>query len=160
VSHPVTDADRIAAQGVTIPTTKGDLRLVYGMRALRSMEAKYGSVLGMQEKMQELLDTFTKGDGKVAAFGPLCDIITPGLLHLGYTEDQAVDLLVPRHTKVYAEAMAAAMREAFPDGDDTAPGSTGNDAAQVPAPAAGSPGPSGTTSQPAATDAQTPSSGA
>ncbi len=153
----MTDADRIAAEGVTIPTTKGALRLMYGMRALRAMETKYGSVVGMQEQMQELLDTFTKGDGKAAAFGPLCDIITPGLLHLGYTEDQAVDLLMPRHTKVYAEAMAAAMREAFPDADDDA-GSTGNADAQ--APAAGSPGPSGTTSQPAATAAPTPSSGA
>lgn len=150
MSHPApTDADRIAAEGVTIPTTDGPKRLVYGMRALRAMETKYGSVVALQEAMEALLERFTSGDGKAAAFGPLVDIMAPGLLHLGISEDQAVDLLMPRHVKVYAEAMAAAMREAFPE--DEAPAGQGNDAAQVPAQqlAVGSPGQSGTTSQPA-----------
>lgn len=157
----MTDADRIAAEGVLIPTTKGDLRLMYGMRALRAMETKYGSVVALQEAMQELLDTFTKGDGKAAAFGPLCDIIAPGLLHLGYTLEQAEDLLLPRATKQYAEAMAEAMREAFPE-DPAAPAggpSLGNTEAQV-ATAPGSPGPTGTTSPPAATAAPTTPGGA
>lgn len=151
MSHPApTDADRIAAEGVTIPTTKGDLQLVYGMRALRAMEAKYGSVVQLQEAMESLLERFTTGDGKAAAFGPLCDIMAPGLLHLGYTEEQAVDLLMPRHVKAYALAMSAAMREAFPEDDAALPGAVGNAPAQAPAPA-GFPGQSGTTSQ-AATD--------
>lgn len=146
MSHPApTDADRIAAEGVTIPTTDGPKRLVYGMRALRAMETKYGSVVALQEAMEALLERFTTGDGKAAAFGPLVDIMAPGLLHLGISEDQAVDLLMPRHVKEYALAMSAAMREAFPE-DDTPTGAPGNDPAQAPNPA-GSPGPSGTTSQ-------------
>lgn len=157
MSTPPSDADRIAAEGVPIPTTKGELRLVYGMRALRAMEDRYGSVAGLQEAMQELHDRFTKGDGKVAAFGPVCDLIAPGLLHLGYTEDQATDLLLPRHVAKYAEAMAAAMREAFPE-ETPAPGGIPNPPAQ--ASESRSPGPSGTTSQPAATAAATPTGGA
>lgn len=158
MSTPPSDADRIAAEGVPIPTTKGELRLVYGMRALRSMEDRYGSVAGLQEAMQELHDKFTKGDGKVAAFGPVCDLIAPGLLHLGYTEDQATDLLLPRHVGRYAEAMAAAMREAFPEETPVAGEQPGNPPAQVSADR--SPGPSGTTSQPAAMAAATPTGGA
>lgn len=156
----MTDADRIAAEGVPIPTTRGELRLVYGMRALRAMEDKYGSVVALQEAMQALLETFTKGDGKAAAFGPMCDIIAPGLLHLGYTLDQAEDMLLPRAVKEYAEAMQLAMQQAFPE---DAPGPAdlagqGNAAAQVTVPP-GSPGPTGTTSPPAATAVTMPNGG-
>lgn len=155
MSKTVTDADRIAAEGVPVPTTRGELRLVYGMRALRQLEDTYGGIGELQDAMQQLMDNLTT-TGKGKAFGPLCDIIVPGLLHHGLTEDEALDALIPRHVTVYTEAMSEAMRQAFPDEDAPA----GNDEAQPPAAAAGSPGPSGSTSQPAATAATPPSSGA
>lgn len=152
----ITDADRIAAEGVPIPTTRGDLRLIYGMRALRQLEDTYGGLGQLQDAMQTLMENL-EATGKGKAFGPLLDIVCPGLLHHGLTMEQAEDVLMPRHVKLYTEAMAEAMRQAFPD-DDTTPAGQGNDDAQ--APASASPGPTGTTSQPAATDATPPSSGA
>lgn len=153
----MTDADRIAAEGVPIPTTRGELRLVYGMRALRQLEDTYGGIGELQEAMQQLMENLTT-TGKGKAFGPLCDIIVPGLLHHGLTEDQALDALIPRHVTVYTEAMGEAMRQAFPDEDDAAPAGQGNDDAQA-APE-GSPGPSGSTSPQDATAETPPSSGA
>lgn len=157
MSKTVTDADRIAAEGVPIPTTRGELRLVYGMRALRKLEDTYGGIGELQDAMQALMENLTT-TGKGKAFGPLCDIIVPGLLHHGLTEDQALDALIPRHVQAYTEAMQLAMQQAFPDED--APAGQGNDEAQVAAPADASPGPSGTTSPPAATAAAATSSGA
>lgn len=157
MSETTTDADRIAAEGVPIPTARGELRLIYGMRALRKLEDTYGGIGELQEAMQSLMDNLTT-TGKGKAFGPLLDVIVPGLLHHGITEDEAVDALQPRHVQVYIAAMQAAMEQAFPDDD---PAGTGNDEAQPPAAdAAGSPGPSGTTSPPAATAAAPASSGA
>lgn len=155
MGNTVTDADRIAAEGVPIPTARGELRLLYGMRALRMLEDHYGGVGEMQEAMQVLMDNLTT-TGKGKAFGPLCSILIPGLMHHGLTEDEALDALLPRYVKDYTEAMAEAMQQAFPD--DPAPAGTGNDQAQQPV--EGSPGPTGTTSPPAATAETMPDSGA
>lgn len=157
MSETTTDADRIAAEGVPIPTARGELRLIYGMRALRKLEDTYGGIGELQEAMQALMDNLTT-TGKGKAFGPLLDVMVPGLLHHGITEDEAVDALQPRHVQVYIAAMQTAMEQAFPD--DDAPAGQGNDDAQVAAPADASPGPSGTTSPPAATAAAPANSGA
>lgn len=154
MSETVTDADRIAAEGVPIPTTRGELRLVYGMRALRQLEDTYGGLAELQDAMQALLDNL-KLTGKGKAFGPMLDIVCPGLMHHGLTADAAADLLMPRHVRLYIEAMAEAMQQAFPD---EAPAGQGNDDAQQPAPAG--PGPIGTTSPPAAMAVEIVSSGA
>lgn len=156
MAGPITDADRIAAEGVLIPTRRGPLRLMYGMRGLRKLEDTYGGITELQEAMEALLASLTE-TGKGKAFGPLCDIIVPGLLHLGLTEDEALDCLLPRHVQLYTRAMETAMQEAFPDAEAPLDG-VGNVPAQVPA--AGSPGQSGTTSPPAATAEVTPDSGA
>lgn len=154
MSETVTDADRLAAEGVPIPTARGELRLVYGFRALRRLEDTYGGVGELQDAMQQLLNNL-ETTGKGRAFGPVLDIVIPGLLHTGLSEDELLDALQPRHLALYAAAMAEAMRQSFPDA--TLDG-VGNDPAQA-APV-GSPGPSGTTSQPAATAEPTASSGA
>lgn len=154
MSPTLTDADRLAAEGVPIPTNRGELRLVYGMRALRKLEDTYGGIGELQDAMQALMENLTT-TGKGRAFGPLCDIIVPGLLHHGLSEDAALDCLLPRHVTLYTEAMSLAMRQAFPDEE---PAPVGNDDAQPPA--AGSPGQSGSTLPPAATAETPPSSGA
>lgn len=150
---PVTDADRLVAEGVPIPTDLGTLHLRYGFRALRSLEEKYGGLEALQEAMEGVT-------GKGAAFGPLLDILVPGLLHTGHTEDQLIDALQPRSLGVYVDAMVEAMRQAFPD---AVPASAEGNAQPANRAArrskAGSRGQSGTTSQRAATAAPTPSSG-
>lgn len=155
-AQTTTDAARLLAEGIPVPTALGELRLRYGFRALRDLEEKYGSLEGLQEAMEGV-------QGKGAAFGPLLDLIVPGLLHSGHSEDALIDALIPRELGTYVDAMVGAMREAFPDAAASADAASAEGKAPkrpVRARPARSRGQSGTTSAPAATDAQTPSSGA
>ena len=161
----VNDAARLAAEGVPIPTRRGLLPLLYGFRALRALEDQFGSIQGMQDAMQALLDSMTT-DGRGRAFGPMADIIVPGLLHTGLTRDQAEDALLPGQVKVYVEAMQTAMQLAFPEAEPAA-ASPGNGEAPAPLrPPAhlehqpAGPGQSGTTWPQGATAAPQTSSGA
>lgn len=157
--QPVNDAARLAAEGVPIPTRRGQLPLLYGFRALRALEDQFGSIVGVQDAMQALLESMGD-DGRGKAFGPMADIITPGLLHTGLTREQAEDALLPAHVKTYVDAMQTAMSLAFPDEPAPAAGQGNGPApALLEQPPAG-PGPNGGTWPQAATAAPLTSSGA
>lgn len=148
-----TTADQLAGEGVPILTRRGPMQLQYGFRALRALEDRFGSIVGMQDAMQAVLDTMGE-DGRGKAFGPLADIVVPGLLHTGLSADELEDALLPGEVRTYVHAMQDAMQQAFPDVDGTAVASPGN--AGSPA----GPGPSGSTSPQAGTGAPQSSSGA
>lgn len=127
--------DIILADG----TTAG---IRYSFRSLALLEQKFGSVVGIQNAVDQT------GDG--AAFGPLLDLIGAGLVgkvggftpHLRHRVDvtgartleeiiykrssdgyELGELLDPRRTEEYADAMQTALTQAF--GSST--GSPGND---------------------------------
>lgn len=155
MTAPTSSSDRLAARGVVIPLADGSTtRLRYGFRALKELEDRFGSVVGLQTAMQGIMEAMDEGGGGAKAFGPILDLIVPGLLHnRGVTEDEWLDLLDPAHLAEYVDALKAAMEQAFP----ASAAGLGN----VPGPTPGpGPGLSGTTSPPAATDALTASSGA
>lgn len=127
----VKDSDRILAAGVPVVLAGREMRLRFGLRALKLLEDKFGSL--------QVIEQLTNGDGKV--IGPLCTIIAAGLSHEGVTEDDILDNVSPGEIQTLMDAAAVALAEAFPDTEGKA---------EAAAPAA-SPGIPGTGSRPAAT---------
>lgn len=152
------EAGVIAAEGVPIvlllpgPT---EVRLRYSMASLRALEDRYGSLV----RMSTALEGFAPKPGEdaqpgdAAIFGPIIDMITPGLLHvrttdpdtgqpvrLGKRPDLVGEALDPGRLTEYLEALGAAIKEAFGVLGEGLPDPT------VPGPGTiGSPGPAGIT---------------
>lgn len=151
MSQTVTDADRIAADGVPIPLVDGTTaELRFGMRAIRHLERQFGSLDAMQEALPG-------EDGPPdGAFEAMCAVLYAGLMHTGRSEDEVLDLLSPRMLNRYAEAIGQAFAIAFPEvesgnveGEPSRPGLQAN----------GSPGATSTGSSPSGSAVPTNSSG-
>ncbi len=147
----VTDSDRLLAQGAVVHLTDGrEVPLRYNMRALKMLEDRFGTIEGVNTAIP--VDDEGRPTGKV--FGPMLDLLIPGLLHTGLSEDELIDLLDPKRLDEYGTALGAAMAEAFP-----APKSAQGNGAGPAGVANGSPGPSSTGPQPVTTAVPTESSG-
>jgi hypothetical protein len=152
----------LLADGGTIPLTDGTtVGLRYSMRAIALLEARYGSVVNVQNA----IDT----SGKGAAYGPIVQLVGAGCVGPGgfephYREHQdtngkrtisgdivyrrrtdgvdLADLLHPGHLGQYVEAFNAAFSKALEAlGNDDTPEKTGASIETV------SPGLSSTTSR-------------
>lgn len=149
MTEQVTDADRVAAEGVPVPLVDGtttDLR--FGMRAIRHLERQFGSLDAMQEALPG-------EDGPPdGAFEAMCTVLYAGLMHTGRSEDEVLDLLSPRMLNRYAEAIGQAFAIAFPEAEP------GNVEGEPPAlQVNGSPGATSTGSSPSGSAVPTNSSG-
>jgi hypothetical protein len=146
-----TDAARLQARGQTITLMDGtEAKLLYAFRGLALLEDEFGSLQAVQELVK--LDDDGLPVGKV--IGPLSKLLGAGLVHLGYTLDQAIDLLDSARMQEYFTAASAALEEALPR-----PEAVGKaELAAVPAPSE-STGPSPTTSPPPEWAGATTSSG-
>lgn len=143
-----TDAERVIAEGVPLTLADGtEVRLRFGMRALKRLDTAYGGF----ERFGEVLsahDTLTDMAPDLFA------AITAASVSNGVTPEQleAHDP-TPRDLKRYRDAVFAALEQSFPE---RAPGEPGADPPTAQAEA--SPGPGSTTSPPSGSDAATPSS--
>lgn len=99
------DSDRLLAAGAPITLIDGrEVRLRYGMRAMKNLEDELGSIEAVHEAVN--------GTGK--KFGPLVTVIYCGLSHEQIEQDDLFDLLDTRRLEEYSEAIGAAFHEAFP----------------------------------------------
>lgn len=99
------DADRLLAEGVPLTLTDGrEVYLRYGMRALKMLEDKFGSL--------EVAQNALGGGGKM--IGPLMDLLSAGLAHEGISADELLDLVDPYSLEKYTELLIAAFDQAFP----------------------------------------------
>ena len=141
-----TAGDRILAAGVPIVLGDGrEVRLRFSNRSVKMLEDEFGSLAAMQGALGDT----DNPDRKV--IGPICTVLTAGLLHEGLSFDDVLDLTEPKLLSTYSQAIATAFAQAFGTDD---PGAAAEGKAPSP-----STGPSGTTSQPVATDVAMTSSG-
>ena len=178
---PVPDSTTIAAPGHPIALIDGaTVHLRYSMASLRMIEDLFGSLVGVQDRLQEASEalqvTVPEGateqqaaaarreQAKGKVFTILSDAIAAGLLHvrvvhpdtgqrvrLGTDRDLVMEQLDPGQLQPYLQAFAAALTQAF--------GGEGKATGEAMA-AAVSPGDSGTTWAPSSGDAPNGSSGA
>ena len=173
-----TTADVLAAQGLQVQLIDGStVSLRYSMRSIAALEARFGSLMGIQTEVQaaaRALEAAKSGgtpEGGGAIFTVLCDAIAPGLLHervthpdtgavvrLGTDVVLVQELLDPARLSEYLSAFSAAFSQAFgADAEAQAGGATPPaQGATVPP----SPGLTGTTSPSSSAADQTTSSGA
>lgn len=138
-----TESDRILAPGVPITLTDGrEVRVRYGMRALKMLEDEFGG-LGAVE---DVLD----GNGKM--IGPIVMMLAAGLSHEHISADELLDLTDPAELASYGDAVSAAFGQAFPQASQG--NVEGNGASEGP-----SPGQTSTTSLPSVSDGLTTPSG-
>lgn len=111
----MTSSDQLLAAGIPIMLVGGRVvHLRYTMRGLKALEDAFGSVGAVQEAIS------TDGTGK--QFGPLTTVLRCGLHHEGFaTDDDLIDHLDLRLLSAYADAIPAAINQAFPDLADDEP---------------------------------------
>lgn len=173
LAAPAPPATVLAAPGQPIQLIDGaTVRLRYSMASLRVIEARFGSIAGIQSEIKAAQDAMkdaqengTQGaQGRV--FTILSDAIAAGLLHvrvldpdtgrmvrLGASTELVMEQLDPGQLQPYLDAFGTALAEAF--------GTTGEAVgAALTAAATPSHGPFGTTSPPSPAGAPIGSSGA
>lgn len=152
MSEPVTDADRIAAEGVTIQTIHGAQQLRYTLRSLKSLEDHYGALDAAANRLNELLEKALAGlTGPVIT--DLGVFVAAGLG--GISPDEALELLPTENMRetilLASTAAVGAWMQAFP-----APSAEGNGEEVADT---GSPGATSTGSSPESPADPTTSSG-
>lgn len=153
-----TDAQRIAAAGYPITLTDGRrARVRFGLRALKLLEERYGSLVGIAESLREMVGDDADHAKMIA---PTWDLLEAGLLHLRLEPEDLDALLDPNRLAEYTEAVARAFREAMPAGKAEA-AAVATAVAAPPTPTTeASTGPASTGSGPSPLGAPTPPGGA
>jgi hypothetical protein len=107
---PATDSDRILAPGVPVTLIDGrTVTLRYGMRAMKAIEDRWGSVGEAMLLLHGVLQgTTPKSIGTVVAF------LADGLIHEGLSEDALLDLTEFGAMARYIDSIADALDEALP----------------------------------------------
>lgn len=147
------DSDRLLAEGA--PITLSDGRVVYlryGMRAIKTLEDRFGST----EAIDEALKQMTSLKGK--ALTHISDFVAAGLIHQPIlnggdepvSREQLDDLLDTRNLRDYALGIDLALGQAFGVNEENEKQGKARKA---------SPGANGISSPPSATDAATKPSG-
>ncbi len=152
-----TDAQRIAGAGYPITLANGQRANVrFGLRALKLLEERYGSLVGIAECLREM--AVDPDHAKMIA--PTWDLLEAGLLHLRLEPEDLDALLDPNRLAEYTEAVARAFREAMPAGKAEA-AAVATAVAAPPTPTTeASTGPASTGSGPSPLGAPTPPGGA
>lgn len=168
---PPSPSDALAAQGQPVRLIDGaTVFLRYSMASLRVLEARFGSLRGIEVEMKGAADALKSDDPKDAKRGAiftvLSDALAPGFLHvrvqhpdtlatvrLGADQDLVMEQLDPGQLQNYVTAFGKALGQAF----GTEGKAVGEAVATTASP---SPGPSGTTPPVSSPGAATDSSGA
>jgi hypothetical protein len=169
---PPSPSDVLAAPGQPIQLIDGaTVTLRYSMASLRRLEARFGSLRGIEVQMKQAADVLRSTDPEAASSSKggimtvLSDAIAPGLLHcrvthpdtgatvrLGADQDLVMEQLDPGQLQNYTNAFAAALSQAF--------GSEGKAVGETVQVTTLSPGSNGITPPSSSLDGQTDSSGA
>lgn len=154
---PPSPSDTLAAPGYPIRLIDGaEVSLRYSMASLRRLEARFGSLRGIEVQMKSAAEVLRATDDESALSNRgnimtvLSDAIAPGLLHcrvvhpdtgatvrLGADTELVMEQLDPGQLQAYTDAFAAALTQAF--------GAEGKDVGASVQATTLSPGPSGTT---------------
>ena len=100
----VTDADRIAADGIPLTLGGRELRVRYTLRSWKHAEDRFGSLEEVLAILYRLIDGTQ--DKQVGTVIPL---LWMGLLHEGITEDEVYDLATIGALRSYVAAILAAV---------------------------------------------------
>lgn len=100
-------AAQIMGEGRSIALSNGTtVQIRYGMKELKKIEQKFGSLQAMLTELQ-------KGqDGMV--IGTMCDLLWIGVVGWAGSEDEFMDHLKPQDIGDYVGTVSAALQEAFP----------------------------------------------
>lgn len=136
---PVSDADRIAADGIPLTLGGREVRVRYTLRSWKEAEDRFGSLDDVFTLLRGLIDA--PGDDAEPVkkkVGTIIPLLWMGLLHEGLSEEQVYDLGVIKEILIYRDAILEAISEGTPE-----PGRGKEEAAAV-----DSPGPTTTTPPP------------
>lgn len=150
----VTEARQLRAQGVPITLLDGrEVRLIFDVEAIAEIEDNFGSLEGMQDKLNEIM----KHGVKAQFFKPLLQMMRAALLHDPSASDAKFDSAVVGD---YFNAVMKAVELHFPKDETPRKEPTQVEhLGRVTVPQTSSLTPTSTTSSPSSSEEPTPSSG-